>query len=230
MKLTTVCGGAIALLAVSTAASAQWGDDFDSYANGTLLFNVGGWTGWDDSAGAAGTVTDAQSRSGPHSITVSGTADAVHPFSGYTSGVWTFTAYQYIPSGLDALTYFILNNEYNHGGPYDWAVEMHMDPATGLVTEAIHNTGQSTSIVYDQWVEIRTLIDLDNNYMENYYNGVMLASGQWNIRTNGLIELQNVDLYAPHSAPVYYDDLTLVPAPASLALLAGGLVAFRRRR
>lgn len=231
MRLNAVCG-VLTLVAACGVVSAQWGDDFDSYANGTLLYNVNGWTGWDDSSGAAGTVSDAQSLSGPHSISVSGTSDAVHPFSGYSSGVWTFTAYQYIPDNLDALTYFILNNEYNHGGPYDWGIEMHMDPATGLVNEAIHdpNATVTTPIVYNQWVEIRTLIDLDNNYMENYYNGVLLASGDWNIRTGGLVELQNVDLYAPHSVAVYYDNLSLVPAPGGLAVLGMGLCALRRRR
>ena len=232
MRHSAVCGGALALLVACGAASAQWADDFDSYAAGTLLDGVGGWTGWDGSSGAAGTVSDAQAFSAPNSLRVSGTGDAVHPFSGYDSGVWTFTAYQYVPSNLDALTYFILNNEYNHSGPYDWAVEMHMDPATGLVNEAIHDPdgNVTTALVYDQWVEIQTLIDLDNNYMEAYYNGVMLASGDWNIRTGGLIELQNVDLYAPHDVDVYYDNMSLVPAPAGLALLGLGLAAFRRRR
>jgi hypothetical protein len=226
----TALGSTLALLVACSAASAQWADDFDSYPDGTLLYEVNGWTGWDGASGAAGTVTNAQAFSAPHSIAVSGTGDAVHPFSGYDSGVWTFTAYQYIPDTLDALTYFILNDVYNHGGPYDWAVEMHMDPATGLVTEIAHNDGSSTPILYNQWVEIRTLIDLDNNYMENYYNGVMLASGVWDVGGDGLVELQNVDLYAPHTETVYYDNFSLVPAPGTLAALGLGLCAIRRRR
>lgn len=211
MRNSAVFCGAAALLLATAGASAQWSDNFDSYADGTVLDGVGGWGGWNDDPNAAGVVSDDQSLSSPHSISVSGTGDAVHPFSGYASGVWTFTAYQYIPDTLDGLTYFILNNEYSHNGAQDWAVEMHMDPATGLVNEAIHdpNATVTTPIVYNEWVEIRTLIDLDNNYMENYYNGVLLASGAWNIRTGGLIELQNVDLYAPHDVDVYFDDLSL---------------------
>ncbi|MBK7403049.1 MAG: hypothetical protein IPJ41_00090 [Phycisphaerales bacterium] len=233
MKKNYMGAGAILLLAAA-GASAQWSDNFDSYSNGQQLFGVGGWTGWDDSQAAAGTATDAMSLSGPNSITVSGTSDAIHPFSGYTSGVWNFTAQQYIPSNLDALTYFILNNQYNHGGPYDWGVEMHMDPTTGMVNENIHdvNGDMATPILYDQWVEISTMIDLDNNYMESYYGGAMVASGAWNAYTGGIIELQNVDLYAPHSVAVYYDDLSLtaVPTPGGLALLPIGALAMRRRR
>ncbi len=226
----TALGSTLALLVACSAASAQWADDFDSYPNGTLLYEVNGWTGWDGASGAAGTVTNAQAFSAPHSIAVSGTGDAIHPFSGYDSGVWTFTAYQYIPDTLDALTYFILNNEYNHGGPYDWAVEMHMDPSTGMVTEIVHNDGSAAPILYNEWVEIRTLIDLDSNYMEAYYNGTMVASGAWNIRTGGLISLQNVDLYAPHIETVYYDNLSLVPTPGTLAALGLVVCAPRRRR
>lgn len=229
MRHSAVCS-ALALLVTCSAASAQWSEDFDSYANGTILDGVGGWKGWDGNSAAAGTVSDNQAFSAPNSIRVSGTSDAIHPFSGYTSGVWTFTCQQYIPDNLDSLTYFILNDVYNDGGPYDWAVEMHMDPSTGLVTEAIHNDGSSTPIVYNQWVEISTLIDLDNNYMETYYNGAMLASGDWDFGGDGLVELQNVDLYAPHAVDVYYDNFTLVPAPGGLALMGLGLCTLRRRR
>lgn len=236
MRHIVVFGAAaLCVLGLSVGAMAQWSDDFESYAPGTKMDNVNGWAGWDNVGTAAGTISDANSLSGTNSISCSNTLgnDSVHPFSGYSSGAWIFTAHQYIPSNLDALTYFILNNEYNHGGPWDWGVEMHMDPTTGMANESIHDPDGNLAvpIVFDQWVEIRTLIDLDNNYMEAYYNNQMIASGDWNIRTGGLIELQNVDLYAPHNETVYFDDLslTLVPEPASLLLLSLGLLAIRRR-
>lgn len=220
-----------ALLLVGGVAQANWSDDFDSYAAGTKLHNVGGWYGWNNVAGAAGTVSADRSRSSPHSIACSTPLgeDTVHPFTGYTSGEWVFTAYQYIPSGLNGITYFILNNEYAHNAGQDWAIEMHMDPATNQVTEVIHNSGLSAPVVYDKWVEIRTEIDLDNNHVRNYYNGTKLSDGQWNIRTNGLIELQAVDLYAPHGSTVYFDDLSLVPEPTTALLVLAGLALLRRR-
>ena len=67
MKLSAFVGGAAALLLAAGSASAQWSDNFDSYANGTLLDNINGWAGWDDIGIDAATVTDAQSRSAPHS-------------------------------------------------------------------------------------------------------------------------------------------------------------------
>ncbi len=205
--------GAAALLVSSGTALAQWSDNFDSYPNGTLLDNVGGWAGWDDIGVDAATVTDAQSRSAPHSAMVgNGYSDAVHPFTGYTSGQWVFTAYVYVPSGLDAITYFLLQNQYAHGGPYDWAVEVDMDPATGMAKEVFRDPSGNTAqpLVYDQWVEIRVEFDLDNNTGDVYYNGALLGSGTWDAYSgSGIMELAAVDLYAPHNAAVYYDDLSL---------------------
>ncbi|MBU0637981.1 MAG: PEP-CTERM sorting domain-containing protein [Planctomycetes bacterium] len=227
-----IFGLAVALLYLPTSAVADWSDNFDSYAAGTKMDNVGGWAGWDNVSSAAGTISDVQALSRPNSMSVSNGAgsDAVHPFSGYTSGTWVFTAWQYLPDNLDGLTYFIINNEYNHSGPYDWAIEDHMDPTSGMVYEAVRDPNglNPLPIVWNQWVEIRTEIDLDNDWMEHYYNNQLLASGVWAV-DGGLIEIQNVDLYAPHNVDVYYDDLSLVPEPSAILLLFAGTLMLRRR-
>jgi len=216
MKGINVFGGLAALLLVAGGASAQWSDNFDSYADGTLLNGVGGWEGWDGVSGAAGTVSNDQAHSGPNSMVVTGDDDAIHQFSGYTSGQWVLSGWIYTPSNLDSLTYWIVQNEYNHGGPYDWTVEIHLDPATGEVSEAIQESyGSGTNylpLVYDQWVQIRAEFDLDNNLVETYYNDQLLASGPVNIRQGGAIEIANLDLYAPHAGVVYHDDLSLEEA------------------
>jgi hypothetical protein len=226
-------GLAVALVCLPAGAMAQWMEDFDSYANGTKMDNVGGWFGWDNTPAAAGTISDLQSLSRPHSMGVSQTLgeDAIHPFTPITSGAWTFTANQYIPGNLDGLTYFILNNVYNHGGPHEWGIEMHMDPVSGMVNENIRDSGgtMATPIVYDQWVEIKVDFDLDNDTLDAYYNGVLIASGTWTTASYPTLEFANVDLYAPHAETVYFDDLSLVPEPAGCLLLALGALFLRRR-
>jgi hypothetical protein len=211
-------------------AVADWSDNFDGYADGTKLYNVGGWSGWDDDPNAAGTVSSAQALSAPHSIVVSNDmgVDAVHPFDPpYTEGAWTFTAWQYIPDNLDGATYFILNNVYAPP-THEWAMQIGMDPATGMVTEEIHG-GSETPIVYDAWTEIRVEFDLDLDTADAYYNNVLIYSGSWTSSGYPTPEFANVDLYAPHDVGVYYDDISLVPEPASCLLLVLGVLALRRR-
>lgn len=211
-----------------SGAQAQWSDNFDSYPEGTILDGVGGWTGWDGDPGAAGIVTSKQSRSGPHSIEISGGADAVRPLSGYTSGQWTLTAWNYQPrDGLTADTYFIVNNEYAHGGPHEWSIEMQFDVSTGTIIDDFR--GGSAPIVFDEWTELRFEIDLDADTVDTYYDNNLVSSGQYAIR-GGPAEIANIDLFTT-GALSYYDDMSLIPAPASAMLLAlGAAVAMRRRR
>ena len=221
-----------AVLAMTAAAHADWSENFDSYAAGTKLDNVGGWFGWDNVPAAAGTVSGEFWLSEPNSIGVSNSLgnDAVHPFDPITSGSWVFTGHQYIPSGLDGETHFILNSVYNHGGPYEWAIEMHMDPGTGMVDERIHG-GTTTPIIYDAWVEIQVAFDLDADTFNASYNNVSIASGTWTSANYPTKAFANVDLYAPHEEPVYWDNFSLVPAPGVLAMLGmAGLIGVRRRR
>lgn len=192
-----------------------WDDDFDDYADGTILYNVGGWSGWDDLESAAGQVSSAQSHSAPHSIAVKAPADAVHPFTNVQGGEWVLTAWQYIPAGLSGISYFVVNSYYEHGGPYYWAVEIHFDPATGMVHDQLRDPDATTTlpIIYDEWVEIRIEADLTGGlgYVEQYYGGELLYAGDWITGSVGQLAIGAVDLYAPHPETVYYDDLSLAP-------------------
>ena len=227
-------GAVVVLACLPGTAVANWEDDFDSYADGQLLYGVGGWSGWNDDSTYAGVVSSAYARSAPHSIEIAGDTDAVHPYTGVDSGQWTFTGYVYIPSDLTSLTSFIVQNEYTHNpaDPREWAVEIHFDPDTDLVWDIYRDPGaeHGLPIIYDQWTELRMEMDFDADYVEMYYGGQLLDSGLWAIR-GGAVEFANLDLYAfLVASPVYWDDLSLVPEPAScllLALPAG--VALRRR-
>jgi hypothetical protein len=231
MRLGLVLGAVMGLVCLPATAVADWFENFDSYEDGTLLYGIGGWSGWNDDATYAGVVSSAYSRSTPHSIEIEGDTDAVHPFSGVDSGQWTFMGHVYIPSDLTSLTSFIVQNEYTHDplDPRQWAIEIHFDPETDLVWDIYRDT-QRLPMVYDRWTELRMEMDFDADYVEIYYDGQLLDSGLWAIR-GGAVAFANLDLYAfLVASPVYWDDLSLVPEPSAcmlLALLAG--VALRRR-
>jgi MYXO-CTERM domain-containing protein len=221
-----------AAFALSGAAYGnEWMDDFEGYAAGTLLSGgLGGWYGWDANPAAAGVVSNAFAWDGENSIEISGT-DAVQPELGITSGQWTITAYQYIATAdFSADTYFIVNNDYSHGGPYTWAIEMQFDIATGTVLDDFRDESNVINIIFDEWVEIRIDVDLDADTQTTWYGGVELSAGTWTRNPGDPLEISNIDLFST-GGTAYYDGMSVVPAPGVLALLGlAGLAGTRRRR
>jgi hypothetical protein len=105
MRLTLLFGAMAVLALLPASAIADWEDDFEAYEVGSGLHGQGGWECWDNNPATDAYISDAQSHSPVKSVDISappaGDCDIVHQFSGYTSGQWTFTAWQYIPSDYD---------------------------------------------------------------------------------------------------------------------------------
>jgi hypothetical protein len=238
--------GAIAacwLIAAGTAqAATNWTEKFDTYANGSQVVGQGGWQPWDNTPAISAIVTNAHAFSGNNSIRIAGTAltagnysDLVHQFTGYTSGTWLFSAWQYVPSGATGNSYFILNDNYSDGGPYNSAIQYHFNLAAGtVVDEGAGQTSSSLPIVLDQWTQLQFQINLAANTVSAYYNGSLLVTHAWATGANALNQIRAVDLYSDVSSAVFYDNvsLTLVPEPTLFGLLAAFGVTFSvwRRR
>lgn len=228
----------VVLLAILTlpavGARAEWVENFDSYATGSQLHGQGGWKGWDNIPAATGVTSSAWSLTSPNSAEIGGSANLVHEYS-VAGDRWLYSAMQYIPSSsTNGTNYFILLNDYNDGGPYDWSVQLYFDLATGQVTSSLpqYGTMGTASIVRDQWVELLFDINLDANTVDEYYNGSLLASHPWD--DGGKNTLDAVDLYGGSGAsPIFYDNMQLTtPEPSTLGLLclgAAGLFACARR-
>jgi hypothetical protein len=220
--------GASATLGVNTGA---WADNFDTYTNGQLLDggpDDGGWEGWGGSAAAYGTVTNANYRSAPHSLDISGASDLIHRY-GDTTGVWTYTAYLFIPTGQSGGTYggtyFIMQDVYTNGGSdTHWAVQLQFDNVNNWVESEFD--GATVPFSYDEWIEIRVEVDFDTDWLEIYINDQFLVEKPWTQGIQGLNDgtlcLASVDLYADSSTTVYYDDMSWVPAGGDFICDAGG--------
>ena len=254
MKLGLIC--ALAGVAVLPAAAmADFLDGFESYAAGSNLHGQGGWKGWDNDPAHAGTASSAFAHTGTKSAAITTPSastygdDLTHEFAGVNAGVWTFTAWQYIPgntpSGAGRNTYLILMNTYTDGGDSTvdrWSLQLKFDLATtGATANRVYDDTLAAAgspgtnfvpIVRDAWVPIQVVIDLGADTMNASYNGSTVISTTWRRGTAGAnLTIQAVDLYSSTTGPVYYDDLALVPAPAGASLLAlAGLIAGRRRR
>jgi len=178
-------------------------EDFESYAAGSDLHGQAGWKGWNNDAGAGAPASDALAFSGLNSVEIIGSADLVQEFD-LAGGMLEFSAMQYIPSGTTGTTYFILLNSYDDGANQDWSVQTTFDLAAGTI--GFWHGGEAT-ILYDQWVELKYIIDLDNNTVDKYYNGELIVTDQWDDNVNGT--LGAIDLYGNNASSVYYDDITI---------------------
>ncbi len=246
--------GVVLALGVASAC-ADWTDNFDSYAQGSI-YNQGGWTGWGGAPAAAGNVTNALSLSSPNSQEISLGHDSVHTYAGYTTGVWWYTAKIWIPSNFesggtspDTGTYFILLNTYTTGGANTrWSVQFAFDSLDQMIHADAGSSNEVTLPYFtDQWSTIAVRIDLGNDWTQIYYNGTLIddpaladnptlgggyqwTKGVFGNDTNGLLNIAAVDLYANGSSSVYYDNMSLlVPEPVSGVLALALLLVMRRR-
>lgn len=209
-SVSTAFGSAARQYSMTLSASSSYADGFEGYTTGTSLNGLGGWTGWDNSAGAAGWSYGTLARSGAKSQDVRNTSDSVRTFN-YTSGKWTFTVWQYIPSTVTGSdTYFILMNTYAAGGSKGWSTQIHFVFSNNTVADNMQGgvTGSTRTLVRNQWVPISVDIDLDAGTQTAKYNGQVLFTGSWN-RQGGSKRLAAVDLYGSTANHVYYDDMSI---------------------
>lgn len=193
-------------------------EDFDGYTAGENVHGQGGWKGWGNDPGAGAFVDDAYSTSEPNSIRIAGASDLIHEFSGYTSGVWTVTAQQYIPDDFAGNTYFIFQNRYtDDASVLSWSTQVVFDSVSRTVANYDGAAAPgSLPYVSGQWVELKLVIDLDQDLQTFYYGGQELYSGSWTQMfpdqgVGGVLNIGSIDLYAEESSPVYYDDISIVP-------------------
>ncbi|MCJ7696964.1 MAG: PKD domain-containing protein, partial [Thermoplasmata archaeon] len=221
--------GASAVIGVS--AKGPWTENFDSYAAGSALHGQGGWHGWDDVATVTGYVSNAQSRSSPNSLEIAwfsgNSADMVHEYNDINSGIWTYTAYQYVPSAMTGNTFFILMNTYVtgvHNSP-DWSLQLVSSATAGDIHD-YDDTAASLPLVTDAWAKIQVVIDLVTDWQTITYNDVQLQAKGWTdgVSPGGALNLACVDLYADQAAStsVYWDDMSVLPPGGTLTCSANG--------
>lgn len=191
-------------LTLAPVAGANWSDNFDSYSVGGLMGN-GGWDTWESNPAADAYVVASPNHSAPNSVQITPTTDLVHEFS-ETTGVWTITGWQYIPTGSTGDQYFILLNTYTTGGPYDWSLQVQFNSTTTQFTITDPGTYVG-SIIFNQWVEVKDIVDLTGGMQSFYYNGTFCETIPWQL--TGVNELNAIDLFSDGGSNIYWDDLTL---------------------
>jgi len=197
---------AFVLVCVSSSASAGvlYFEDFESLDAGLVLHEVAGWEGWYGDAGAAASVSEKYAFSGTKSVEVASSADAVRVFD-ITEGKWVLTAMQYIPSGTSGVSRFHMQNQYRNGS-IGRSVQWSFSLSDGVIGDD-YDAGASASIIYDEWIELKLIIDLDNDLLQQYYNGELISSRAWVF--SGTSQIQSIDLFGNGASSVYYDDIKI---------------------
>jgi len=218
--------GASATLGASARA---WTENFDSYTNGQFLdggSDDGGWKGWDNTPASGAYVTNVQSFSSPNSVDVNAATDLVHEYEGYSTGNWVYRCMQYIPTDYTGNSYFILLSDYTDGAGQNnkWALVIRFDMANQIVES--ESDLVTLPLITGEWVELRTEIDLNTDWFQFYYDNTLLIekawTAGWNNAGDGFLVIDAVDLFANTATPVYYDDMSLLPAGEELICDAGG--------
>jgi len=184
----------------------DWCDNFDSYPEGPLN-GQGGW----DAGGDHVWVTSEKAHSSPHSCRFDQNGNAIHPYVGYTSGIWIYTTWQYIPVEASGhSTYFILKNRL--GQEESWATQLEFNPDLHIVESEFE--GAALPLEQGEWVELRIVIDLDHDVQHIFYDDQLLSSKSWTdgVSGDGDLNIAGVDIWANFAEyKVYYDDMSLTP-------------------
>ena len=209
----SVVAWVLVCLCSSASATVLYFEDFESFDPGVSLDGEAGWEGWYGDAGAATTVSEKYAFSGTKSIEVKSNTDIVQVFD-ITEGKWVLTAMQYLPSGTSGVTRFHMQNRYRNGA-IGRSVQWSFSLGNGVVGDD-YDAAASARIIYDEWVELKLIIDLDNDLLEQYYDGELISSRAWVF--SGESEIQSIDLFGNGASSVYYDDIKIQDFLSSLIL------------
>ncbi|HSH74489.1 MAG TPA: hypothetical protein VLA09_02200, partial [Longimicrobiales bacterium] len=112
----------------------------------------------------------------------------------------------------------------------NWSTQVQFQSSSGNIVWDFEN--ETLPITFNQWVEIRVEIDLDNDQQEFFYGGTLLGTRLWTDNSfaggPGVLEIRALDLFANGATAAYYDDVSLeqvVACPWDCATPADGVVS-----
>jgi len=178
-------------------------NDFDALAVGSSMHDVPGWEGWYGDARWGAKIVDTIAYSGSNALEIVGTRDDVVPnWPLVDSGMYVATVMQYVPaSSTNGLMYFGPLSAYGNDSA-TWLGTLLSNCNLGLVYVDDLDSGSRTEtpLIRDQWVELRIVMNFDNNTCDFYYGNVALG-------TLPCPSAQGFDIWPDDDVDVlYYDD------------------------
>lgn len=192
-------------------------DSLDQYNNASSAAPI-----WDQSAlfvewagnlGGDTEISTAQAASAPNSIRIhdkgtAGLSDIVALFDTISTGAWAISFDMYVPTGDGA--YFNIQQNYIGGIAGNlWGGEVYfLDNGTA---EVVYTTGSNLAGTFtysqNQWINVTTVIDLDNDSIWVEYNGNSTGVGyQYSLANpGGPLQFNGVNFYSGVKAGSNYD-------------------------
>lgn len=205
----------IALVFVTFVAQSQIiliQDNFDTYTVGQKLsvVNPTNWQTWSNQPGGPEdpVISNEQSFSTPNSVKITGTNDIVLLLQDKTSGKYNVRFKMYIPT--NNLGYFNLLQDFA-GNNSQWGMQVFFNLG-GIGSVDGNGQGAATfTFSYNTWIDIKTFVDLDNDWCKLFINNNLIHEYQWSKGTFGngtLKKLDGMNLYAwaQGGTPLYYAD------------------------
>ncbi len=203
-----------AILFFGYAAMSQitlYEDNFDSYTTGEqlVLENSTNWTTWSNSPGSAEDpmISDDFSSTNPNAVKITGTNDAVLLLEDKTAGKYNVEFKMYIPAGN--LGYFNILQDFA-GASSTWGLQVYFDLGGLGLVDGNGAGAASFTFPYDQWIDVKTFVNLDEDWCMFYINNTLVHEYQWSMGTfgTGILKLDALNLYAWNVGgnPLYYID------------------------
>jgi len=193
-------------------------DDFESFNVGEYLAltdQSGFWTTWSDEPGGSedALISDAQSSSPTKSVDVNGSTDLILKLGDKTSGKYQINVKYWIEPGYGG--YF--NIQHFEAPGIEWAYEAYF----GATGDGYMNAGgdNSSTFTYSQgqWLQLKSIIDLDNDWAEFYIDDILIQEWQFSLQAQGdpgTLQLGGADIFAGapegETAHYYFDDLEYI--------------------
>jgi len=229
----------IGLLAPAAQSTVVFSDDFDTgETDGNTPSN---WTDSSDTD-ADVSISNTQSLSSPNSMLLdddntNGAAIAKKTFTSITSGIveWEFSFFE-TATNTDPLAPGLMRARLGNSSQANGLLVITDSDGSGNVLFRQLETETDTvigNIELGEWNTVRVVGDLATQMADVYFNGSLAASDQLFRNTVSSFDALQFDSSAGLTGDLFIDDVsvTVIPEPASLALLAvGGAALLGRRR
>jgi hypothetical protein len=210
----------IMLLWQPLGSYAQYTDNFESYSVGSYMAvnNPANWTTWSNLPGSGedGQVSSDFASSGTKSVLVDlvpSATDLILKLGNKTSGVWEVNFDYFVQTGYSG--YYNIQHFETPGVQWAFEIYFHTNGTGALYA------GSTTAITFsypkNTWFPVVNHVDLDNDLISLYVNGVLIYSWPFHYTsygTTGVNQLGGVDFFAggegTDTPKAYFDDLEFV--------------------